>query len=259
MSIRILVVDDNPDILANVRDFLSMKDGWAPETASTGLEALERIDRSTFDLVILDVGLPDTDGMTLTRRLRASGFTAPILMLTARDTIDDRVEGLTSGADDYLIKPFSLRELAARVEALLRRSGANPAGRLTAGPLSLDLKTLRVEREGRDIRLNPTCLQLLRELMQQSPGIVSRRRQQPREERRRLHRKRRGHDHGNVRGLHCLRLGTGTRRRRGRPHLRARRARQCSRRRRLGRRTRPFDRLAHLPPLGLDGNGGQGP
>lgn len=147
MSIRILVVDDNPDILANVRDFLSMKDGWAPETASTGLEALERIDRSTFDLVILDVGLPDTDGMTLTRRLRASGFTAPILMLTARDTIDDRVEGLTSGADDYLIKPFSLRELAARVE-----------------------------REGRDIRLNPTCLQLLRELMQQSPGIVSRRR-----------------------------------------------------------------------------------
>lgn len=176
MSIRILVVDDNPDILANVRDFLSMKDGWAPETASTGLEALERIDRSTFDLVILDVGLPDTDGMTLTRRLRASGFTAPILMLTARDTIDDRVEGLTSGADDYLIKPFSLRELAARVEALLRRSGANPAGRLTAGPLSLDLKTLRVEREGRDIKLNPTCLQLLRELMQQSPGIVSRRR-----------------------------------------------------------------------------------
>lgn len=176
MSIRILVVDDNPDILANVRDFLSMKDGWAPETASTGLEALERIDRSTFDLVILDVGLPDTDGMTLTRRLRASGFTTPILMLTARDTIDDRVEGLTSGADDYLIKPFSLRELAARVEALLRRSGANPAGRLTAGPLSLDLKTLRVEREGRDIRLNPTCLQLLRELMQQSPGIVSRRR-----------------------------------------------------------------------------------
>lgn len=163
MSIRILVVDDNPDILANVRDFLSMKDGWAPETASTGLEALERIDRSTFDLVILDVGLPDTDGMTLTRRLRASGFTAPILMLT-------------SGADDYLIKPFSLRELAARVEALLRRSGANPAGRLTAGPLSLDLKTLRVEREGRDIKLNPTCLQLLRELMQQSPGIVSRRR-----------------------------------------------------------------------------------
>ena len=88
MSIRILVVDDNPDILANVRDFLSMKDGWAPETASTGREALERIDRSTFDLVILDVGLPDTDGMTLTRRLRASGFTAPPLRKRAisRDT-----------------------------------------------------------------------------------------------------------------------------------------------------------------------------
>ena len=74
------------------------------------------------------MGLPDTDGMTLTRRLRASGFTAPILMLTARDTIDDRVEGLTSGADDYLIKPFSLRELAARVEALLRPHAAHRHG-----------------------------------------------------------------------------------------------------------------------------------
>ena len=128
MSIRILVVDDNPDILANVRDFLSMKDGWAPETASTGLEALERIDRSTFDLVILDVGLPDTDGMTLTRRLRASGFTAPILMLTARDTIDDRVEGLTSGADDYLIKPFSLARRPRRGPAAPKRreSGGAP-------------------------------------------------------------------------------------------------------------------------------------
>lgn len=176
MSIRILVVDDNPDILANVRDFLSMKDGWAPETASTGLEALERIERSTYDLVILDIGLPDTDGITLTKKLRADGRTVPILMLTARDTIDDRVEGLTSGADDYLIKPFSLRELAARVEALLRRSGASSSGRLSVGPLTLDLKTLRVEREGRDIRLNPTCLQMLRELMQQSPGIVSRNR-----------------------------------------------------------------------------------
>lgn len=176
MSIRILVVDDNPDILANVRDFLAMKDGWTPETAATGLEALERLERSTYDLVILDVGLPDTDGMTLTRKLRASGRMVPILMLTARDTVDDRVEGLTSGADDYLIKPFSLRELAARVEALLRRSGADPAGPLSVGPLSLDLRTLRVERDGCDIRLNPTCMQMLRELMQQSPAIVSRRR-----------------------------------------------------------------------------------
>lgn len=176
MSIRILVVDDNPDILANVRDFLAMKDSWTPETAATGLEALERLERSTYDLVILDVGLPDTDGMTLTRKLRASGRMVPILMLTARDTVDDRVEGLTSGADDYLIKPFSLRELAARVEALLRRSGADPAGRLSVGPLSLDLRTLRVERDGCDIRLNPTCMQMLRELMQQSPAIVSRRR-----------------------------------------------------------------------------------
>ena len=172
---HICVCDDEAAIADLVGKLLA-DEGYRPSVCYSAAQVLDLMTRDRFDLVILDVGLPDTDGMTLTRRLRASGFTAPILMLTARDTIDDRVEGLTSGADDYLIKPFSLRELAARVEALLRRSGANPAGHLTAGPLSLDLKTLRVEREGRDIRLNPTCLQLLRELMQQSPGIVSRRR-----------------------------------------------------------------------------------
>lgn len=105
MSIRILVVDDNPDILANVRDFLSMKDGWAPETASTGREALERIDRSTFDLVILDVGLPDTDGMTLTRRLRASGFTAPIATRRVNLREDSQRSTPTSFVSSSLVKP----------------------------------------------------------------------------------------------------------------------------------------------------------
>lgn len=174
MSIRILVVDDNPDILANVRDFLSMTDGWDTETCTTGRAALERLQTASFDLLILDIGLPDVDGVTITRQLRNTGNRLPILMLTARDTIDDRVEGLTSGADDYLVKPFSLRELAARVEALLRRSGLSTADKLIVGPLTLDLKTLRVTRDGIDIRLNPTCLQLLRELMQKSPGVVGR-------------------------------------------------------------------------------------
>lgn len=176
MSIRILVVDDNPDILANVKDFLSFHDGWIAETCLTGHAALERLQQFQYDLVILDVGLPDIDGLSITRRLREEGHLLPILILTARDTIDDRVAGLQSGADDYLIKPFSLRELAARVEALLRRSGTGSADRLTVGPLTLDLKTLRVTRDNQEIRLNPTCLQLLRELMQRSPGVVGRNR-----------------------------------------------------------------------------------
>lgn len=176
MSIRILVVDDNPDILANVKDFLSFHDGWIAETCLTGHAALERLQQFQYDLVILDVGLPDIDGLSITRRLREEGHQLPILILTARDTIDDRVAGLQSGADDYLIKPFSLRELAARVEALLRRSGTGSADRLIVGPLTLDLKTLRVTRDNQEIRLNPTCLQLLRELMQRSPGVVGRNR-----------------------------------------------------------------------------------
>lgn len=176
MSIRILVVDDNPDILANVKDFLSFHDGWIAETCLTGHAALERLQQFQYDLVILDVGLPDIDGLSITRRLREEGHQLPILILTARDTIDDCVAGLQSGADDYLIKPFSLRELAARVEALLRRSGTGSADRLTVGPLTLDLKTLRVTRDNQEIRLNPTCLQLLRELMQRSPGVVGRNR-----------------------------------------------------------------------------------
>lgn len=155
MSIRILVVDDNPDILANVKDFLSFHDGWIAETCLTGHAALERLQQFQYDLVILDVGLPDIDGLSITRRLREEGLQLPILILTARDTIDDRVAGLQSGADDYLIKPFSLRELAARVEALLRRSGTGSADRLTVGPLTLDLKTLRVTRDNQEIRLNP--------------------------------------------------------------------------------------------------------
>ena len=174
MSARILVVDDNLDILANVRDYLSLRPGWSVETSPTGGDALARLGASLFDLLILDIGLPDTDGITVTKTLRESGSRLPILMLTARDTVDDRVDGLMSGADDYLVKPFSLRELAARVEALLRRANGASADALAVGPLTLNLKTMAVTREGRDIRLNPTCLQLLRELMQKSPAIVGR-------------------------------------------------------------------------------------
>ena len=176
MSARILVVDDNLDIMANVRDYLSLRPGWTVETSPTGGDALQRLTSASYDLLILDIGLPGIDGLSVTKTLRESGSRLPILMLTARDTVDDRVEGLMNGADDYLIKPFSLRELAARAEALLRRANGASADELTVGPLTLNLKTMAVTREGTTIRLNPTCLQLLRELMQKSPAVVGRNR-----------------------------------------------------------------------------------
>ncbi len=173
MSIKILVVDDNADILANVAEYLEMK-GWAVECSLTSADAWERVHRVHIDLMILDIGLPGMDGLTLCRRLRAEGKTLPILMLTARDAIDDRVEGLMAGADDYLVKPFSLRELSARIETVLRRALGAVNNTLIVGPLSMNLDTLKVERNGVPIKLNPTCLKLLRCLMSKSPAVVSR-------------------------------------------------------------------------------------
>ncbi len=173
MSIKILVVDDNSDILANVAEYLEMK-GWSVQCSLTSADAWERVHRTDIDLMILDVGLPGMDGMTLCRRLRAEGKTLPILMLTARDTVDDRVDGLMAGADDYLIKPFALRELAARVETLLRRSIGVANSQLSVGPLTMNLRRLKVTRSGIPVKLNPTCLKILRCLMSKSPAVVSR-------------------------------------------------------------------------------------
>lgn len=176
MKARILAVDDNADILSNVRDFLSLKEGWEVNTASCGREALEKLAENKYSLMVLDLGLPDIDGLDITKKLRAEGSKLPILMLTARDSIDDRVAGLGSGADDYLVKPFSLRELAARAESLLRRTTAAEAEEITVGDLTMNFKTQLVTRAGREITLNPTCRQLLAELLRNSPGIVGRRR-----------------------------------------------------------------------------------
>ena len=173
MSIKILVVDDNSDILANVAEYLEMK-GWVVERSLTSADAWERVHRNNIDLMILDIGLPGMDGITLCKRLRTEGKSLPILMLTARDAVDDRVDGLMAGADDYLVKPFALRELAARVETLLRRSLGALNHLLTVGPLSYDLRTLKVVRSNVEIKLNPTCLKILRCLMSRSPAIVSR-------------------------------------------------------------------------------------
>ena len=146
MPIKILLVDDNVDILVNVRDYFEMR-GWTVETATTGTAAVERLERDAgFDLIVLDVGLPDVDGVALCRSLRSRGMKIPVLMLTARDAIEDRVAGLIGGSTD----------------------------RLKVGDLVYDLNAERVSRGGVVIKLNPTCRRLLKMLMLRSPAVVER-------------------------------------------------------------------------------------
>ena len=166
----ILVVDDEPKITRLVRDYLESA-GFAVTSAIDGQEALMRVRTERPDLVILDLGLPHLDGLDVTRRLRQDGE-VPIIMLTARDDETDKVIGLELGADDYVTKPFSPRELVARVRAVLRRrerSGA--ADRLTAGALVLDVPRMRLEVDGRPVELTATEFALLAAMARQ-PGRV---------------------------------------------------------------------------------------
>ena len=168
---RVLVVDDEDAVRRALGRALELE-GYVVEQASDGQEALERIGRSVPDVVVLDVLMPNIDGLETCRRLRALELSVPVLMLTARDAVSDRVEGLDAGADDYLVKPFALAELLARVRALLRRS-ENSAGTdvLTIGDLTVNLGTREVERAGRPIELTRTEFNLL-ELFMRNPRQV---------------------------------------------------------------------------------------
>ncbi|KAF0803117.1 response regulator, transcriptional regulatory protein (two-component), ColR [Alcanivorax xiamenensis] len=171
---RILVIEDNPDILANVMDYLQLK-GFTVDCARDGVSGLHLAVTQPFDLVLLDIMLPGMDGYQLCERLRQdAGVTTPIIMLTARDALDDRVKGLRTGADDYLIKPFALSELVARIEAVLRRCQGDLKRRLQVADLCYDLDTLEVSRGGQSLKLNPLALKLLEVLMQKSPAVVRR-------------------------------------------------------------------------------------
>ncbi len=171
---RILLVEDNRDILANLADYLTLK-GYTVDCAQDGLSGLQLASSQHFDLLVLDVMLPGIDGFTLCQRLREeSRSSTPVIMLTARDTLDDRLQGFRSGADDYLLKPFALSELAARIEAVLRRSLGMNRRNLQVGDLAYDLDTLEVSRAGRLLKLNPLGLKILEILMQRSPNVVRR-------------------------------------------------------------------------------------
>src|SRR5689334_14206805 len=149
---RVLVVDDDPKILSLLRRGLSFE-GYQVETAEDGLGALTAARDQPPDLVVLDVMMPGLDGLEVCRRLRAGAEDVPILMLTARDTVPDRVAGLDAGADDYLVKPFAFPELLARLRALARRPAETHQTRLATGDLALDPASRQVWRDGREVQL----------------------------------------------------------------------------------------------------------
>ncbi|MGI8928953.1 MAG: response regulator transcription factor [Candidatus Limnocylindrales bacterium] len=167
---RILIVDDEPEIVRLVVDYLSAA-GFTTDTARTGSDAIQRAQADPVDLIVLDLGLPGIDGLDVTRTLRR-GSDVPIIMLTARDDETDKLIGLELGADDYITKPFSPRELVARVRAVLRRrAGAGQSDVINVGDLALDIPRMRATRDGQQIDLTATEFALLETLARQ-PGRV---------------------------------------------------------------------------------------
>jgi DNA-binding response OmpR family regulator len=172
---RLLIIEDNQDLAANLCEYLEER-GHILDAAADGLTGLHLAVTQPYDVIVLDLVLPGLDGLSLCRKLRAeAGLETPVLMLTARDAIEDRVIGLDAGADDYLIKPFSLRELEARLRALVRRAeGRGQRQRLEVADLVFDTASLRVTRAGREIELPPIPMRILEVLMRRSPRVVSR-------------------------------------------------------------------------------------
>ncbi|ROP42878.1 response regulator transcription factor [Pseudokineococcus lusitanus] len=173
---RLLVVDDEP----NIRELLSTSlryAGFEVHTAPDGHEALRQAERVRPDLLVLDVMMPDLDGFAVTRRLRERGRDTPVLFLTAKDDLADRVQGLTVGGDDYVTKPFSLEEVVARIRAILRRTGggagAPSQGHLVFADLQMDEDSHEVRRGGRDVELSPTEFKLLRYLLLNPNRVLS--------------------------------------------------------------------------------------
>jgi len=171
--VRILLVEDNRQLSESLRLSLE-EDGYAVDAAYDGHQGEELVTLLPFDVIILDILLPGQDGLALCRALRRQHVPTPVLMLTARDTVDDRVLGLDSGADDYLVKPFALKELRARLRALLRREAPAKTGRLTAGDLRLDPATHSVDRAGRLITLTTREFALLEYFLRNPGRLITR-------------------------------------------------------------------------------------
>lgn len=174
VPIRALIVEDNRDICKNIAAYLEMHN-YVMDFAYDGISAMHVALTNPFDVIVLDVMLPGMDGMSFCQKLRVDARLAtPVLMLTARDTLDDKLEGFKAGADDYLVKPFALQELHARIQALYKRSHRNTDDLLTVGDLTMSRSTLQVHRAGRRIDLTPAGMRLLQRLMERAPSVVAR-------------------------------------------------------------------------------------
>ena len=172
---RILVVDDEPDLVAALARGLK-REGYAVDTATSGEEALAKASWNPYDLVCLDLNMPDLDGLEVCDSLRTSSFqgiTPRVLMLTARDTIEDRIQGLDVGADDYLVKPLSFEELAARVRSLLRRDSGRTGSVIEIGPLLVDTSRHIAKRGERLLELTSKEFTLLRYFMSKPGQVIS--------------------------------------------------------------------------------------
>lgn len=173
-AISILLVEDDYDLAATVLDFLSLE-GITADHAASGEAGLTLAQTHPYDVLILDLNLPKMDGLTLCKRLREAGHDTPVLMLTARDTIDDKLAGFRVGTDDYLVKPFEISELVARLQVLARRRSGE-AKKLTVGELTMWIEKREVYRGEKRLKLTPTCWKMLEVLMRKSPEVVSRQR-----------------------------------------------------------------------------------
>ncbi len=170
---RILVIEDNHRLSSSLAANLA-HEGYSVDAAYDGQEGQDLAELTPYDLIILDILLPEKDGLQVCRDLRRRRIHTPILLLTARDSVADRVQGLDYGADDYLVKPFAMRELLARLRALLRRQSPYTNGRLEIGDLVVDPVTHTVEREGRSIDLTPKEFALLEFLLYHPNQVVTR-------------------------------------------------------------------------------------
>ena len=169
---RILIIEDDRTIATNLYDFLTAR-GHAVDAAADGVTGLHLAITQPFDAIVLDIGLPGMDGMKVCRKLRGEAhIDTPVLMLTARDTLEDKLQGFANGTDDYLVKPFAMREVEARLTALHKRHAGRVTSRvLVAGDLTLDPRTLFISFAGNEVKLPPKCMRVL-EVMMGEPGRV---------------------------------------------------------------------------------------
>lgn len=173
MPHKLLIIEDDRDLARNLVDYLGLR-GYLVDYAADGLSAENLLKSNEYDLVVLDLNLPGIDGISLCKRFRHEMLgKAPVVILTAQDDVDVKISALDIGADDYLVKPVTLRELDARIRALIRRAGAEPEGPLlSVGDLTFNTGTMKIERAGQTLVLPPIPMRILALLMRQSPNVV---------------------------------------------------------------------------------------